>query len=122
MLRNYGQEKKYHHARIGYNRRLDNIQAALLRVKLKHLDGWNAARRVRAECYSRLLGDVVGIPMVADYADPVWHLYVVETDDRDGLQASSERAGHRDRHSLSDSHPSPAGLSQPRISTREISP
>ncbi len=45
MLRNYGQEKKYHHVIRGYNRRLDNLQAALLRVKLKHLDDWNEARR-----------------------------------------------------------------------------
>ena len=54
MLRNYGQEKKYHHLIRGYNRRLDNLQAALLRVKLKHLDAWNEARRDRSEWYRQL--------------------------------------------------------------------
>jgi dTDP-4-amino-4,6-dideoxygalactose transaminase len=87
MLRNYGQEKKYHHLIRGYNRRLDNLQAALLRVKLKHLDAWNRARRECADWYRCLLSEVVLTPAVADYAEPVWHLYVIQLEDRDELQA-----------------------------------
>jgi dTDP-4-amino-4,6-dideoxygalactose transaminase len=89
LLRNYGQTKKYHHQVCGYNRRLDNLQAALLRIKLKYLDTWNDARRDRAEAYSRVLRDAVHVPVPAYYSDPVWHLYVIEINeaDRDGLQA-----------------------------------
>jgi dTDP-4-amino-4,6-dideoxygalactose transaminase len=87
MLRNYGQQKKYYHVVRGYNRRLDNLQAALLRVKLKYLDRWNDDRRCRAELYTRLLGDVVLTPTAADYSEHVWHLYVIQVEDRDGLQA-----------------------------------
>ena len=87
MLRNYGQEKKYHHMIRGYNRRLDNLQAAILRVKLKYLDAWNDDRRDRADWYRYLLSDVIVTPDVADYAEPVWHLYVIQSDDRDDLQA-----------------------------------
>ena len=87
MLRNYGQEKKYHHLIRGYNRRLDNLQAALLRVKLKYLNVWNQDRRDRADWYRDLLSDFVVIPSVADYAEPVWHLYVIQVHDRNELQA-----------------------------------
>lgn len=87
MLRNYGQEKKYHHVVRGYNRRLDNLQAALLRIKLKYLDTWNNARRSRADLYNRLLSHAVLIPVPAHDSDPVWHLYVIQVSDRDGLQA-----------------------------------
>ncbi|HEY1303109.1 MAG TPA: DegT/DnrJ/EryC1/StrS family aminotransferase [Vicinamibacterales bacterium] len=93
MLRNYGQERKYHHLTIGFNRRLDNLQAALLTIKLKHLDAWNDARRRRAERYSSLLGDAVVVPRVAAYANPVWHLYVIQSDDRDRLQACLNERG-----------------------------
>ena len=87
MLRNYGQEKKYHHLIRGYNRRLDNLQAALLRVKLKYLNVWNEDRRDRADWYRDLLSDFVVLPSVADYAEPVWHLYVIQVHDRNELQA-----------------------------------
>jgi dTDP-4-amino-4,6-dideoxygalactose transaminase len=87
MLRNYGQEKKYHHLTRGYNRRLDNLQAALLRVKLNQLDVWNESRRECADWYRGLLSEVVLTPAVADYAEPVWHLYVIQLADRDELQA-----------------------------------
>ena len=93
MLRNYGQARKYHHVVPGFNRRLDNLHAALLRVRLKYLDAWNEARRRRAECYSRLIGAAVEIPATADYASAVWHLYVIQTDDRDGLQAYLNERG-----------------------------
>ncbi|NTU79348.1 MAG: DegT/DnrJ/EryC1/StrS family aminotransferase [Chloroflexales bacterium] len=88
MLRNYGQLQKYHHISIGYNRRLDTLQAAILRVKLRHLDAWNAARRRHAASYDRLLAlaDVV-TPTTAPYAEPAWHLYVIRASNRDALRA-----------------------------------
>ncbi|NPV87521.1 MAG: DegT/DnrJ/EryC1/StrS family aminotransferase [Anaerolineae bacterium] len=86
-LRDYGQSKKYYHDELGYNRRLDTVQAAVLRVKLKYLDSWNEARRQHARLYSQLLEDsCCQIPSVPDYAEPVWHLYVVQVDNRQGLQ------------------------------------
>jgi dTDP-4-amino-4,6-dideoxygalactose transaminase len=87
MLRDHGQREKYRHALLGYNRRLDTIQAAVLRVKLRYLDTWNAQRRRRAGLYTRLLADCpVMTPVVANYADPVWHLYVIRSVIRDGLR------------------------------------
>jgi dTDP-4-amino-4,6-dideoxygalactose transaminase len=88
MLRNYGQRVKYYHDLQGFNRRLDTVQAAVLRVKLQYLDDWNSARRQHADHYSQLLGSVKGvtIPTVADYAEPVWHLYVIRVADRSSLQ------------------------------------
>jgi len=88
MLRDYGQREKYHHELRGYNRRLDTLQAAVLRVKLKYLDAWNAARRQRAQLYSELLShSPVVVPVDADYAETVYHLYVIRAEDRDGLRA-----------------------------------
>lgn len=88
MLRNYGQHKKYYHSTLGFNRRLDTIQAAMLRVKLCHLDEWNASRRRIANQYHSLLSSVEGVtlPVVQDEVEPVWHLYVIQVEDRDGLQ------------------------------------
>ncbi|MBN1283786.1 MAG: DegT/DnrJ/EryC1/StrS family aminotransferase [Anaerolineae bacterium] len=88
MLRDYGQTKKYHHQIQGFNRRLDTLQAAILRVKLQYLDEWNAARRAHAQRYHELLADVEAhLPVVPDFAEPVWHLYVVRVEDRDGMRA-----------------------------------
>jgi dTDP-4-amino-4,6-dideoxygalactose transaminase len=87
MLRNYGQSKKYVHDMRGYNRRLDTLQAAVLLAKLKYLDQWNAARREHAQRYrQQLAGADVAAPVAADYGDPVWHLYVIRTQGRDGLR------------------------------------
>jgi dTDP-4-amino-4,6-dideoxygalactose transaminase len=88
MLRNYGQRKKYYHSTLGFNRRLDTLQAAMLRVKLRHLDEWNASRRRIANQYHSLLSSVEGVtlPVVQDEVEPVWHLYVIQVEDRDGLQ------------------------------------
>jgi dTDP-4-amino-4,6-dideoxygalactose transaminase len=88
MLRNHGQCTKYYHLLEGYNHRLDTIQAAVLRVKLRHLDAWNAARREHAQKYNQLLGhDWVLTPTEAEYAEPVYHLYVICAPHRDELQA-----------------------------------
>ncbi len=89
LLRNYGSTVKYHHEIKGFNRRLDTLQAAVLRVKLRHLDTWNAARRGHAEAYGDLLagvGGVVARPQTAAYAEPVFHLYVIRIEQRDELQ------------------------------------
>lgn len=86
MLRNYGQEKKYHHVRLGFNRRLDTLQAAILRVKLKHMDAANAARRQHAQQYHDLLADCsVTLPLEPDYAESVYHLYVIRVKEREAL-------------------------------------
>jgi len=94
MSRNYGQSKKYHHDVQGYNRRLDTLQAAVLRVKLKYLDSWNAARSAHAKTYARrLAGSSVQIPVEAQYAQSVWHLYVVHSDKRDALKQYLDTQG-----------------------------
>jgi dTDP-4-amino-4,6-dideoxygalactose transaminase len=90
MLRNLGMKVKYHHEIKGFNRRLDTLQAAVLCVKLPHLDGWNGSRRRAAETYDRLLAEVPGVtrPCVPSWAEPVFHLYVIRvpSQERDGLQ------------------------------------
>jgi dTDP-4-amino-4,6-dideoxygalactose transaminase len=78
-LRNYGQRRKYEHVTIGWNRRLDTVQAAVLRVKLRRLDGWNEARRAHARLYDRLLEDTdVALPRTISGAEHVYHLYVIQ--------------------------------------------
>jgi dTDP-4-amino-4,6-dideoxygalactose transaminase len=94
QLRDYGQTEKYYHARLGYNRRLDTLQAAVLRVKLKYLDGWNQARRTAAQIYGRLLADKrVTTPKTPDYSEPVWHLYVIQSADRESLRSRLAQRG-----------------------------
>jgi len=88
-LRNYGSEVKYHHDEIGYNSRLDELQAAFLRVKLAKLDEWNARRKYVAKTYlSALQGRGLALPKVPQWADPVWHLFVVQSKKRDELRAA----------------------------------
>lgn len=93
-LRNYGSTIKYHHDLAGYNSRLDELQAAFLREKLKVLDEWNSKRREVAAAYSMLLdgGDSV-LPFVPEFAEPVWHLYVIRSQQRDALKAHLEEQG-----------------------------
>lgn len=89
MLRDYGQKQKYQHLVKGYNARLDTIQAEILRVKLKHLDKWNEARRKNAQIYTSLLNglaDDILTPKEMPWARHVWHLYVIRTKRRDELQ------------------------------------
>ncbi len=86
MLRHYGQKKKYFHEIKGFNNRLDTIQAAVLRVKLKHLDEWNKARGNWAQKYTELLKETSLItPKIESWADHVFHLYVVRSQKRDEL-------------------------------------
>lgn len=88
LLRNYGHAVKNNSTSVGYNKRLDEVQAAVLRVKLRHLDDWNSARREVAQVYDKLLGPVDGITTPAPPADveSVHHLYVVNVDDRDAIR------------------------------------
>jgi len=95
MLRNYGSKVKYHHEIKGTNSRLDELQAAMLRVKLAHLDSWNARRVSIASRYLESLSDVDGLvlPAVASWARPVWHLFVVRPGDRAAFQSRLAEAG-----------------------------
>lgn len=87
-LSNYGSRKKYHNDFKGYNSRLDPLQAAFLRVKLKHLDEWNQRRKIIAEFYLQNLRDVSGLilPKVTPNTTHVWHQFVVRHQKRDQLQ------------------------------------
>ena len=88
MLRNYGSVVKYQHEEAGFNSRLDELQAALLRVKLARLAEWNARRRKIAAIYLQGLAGIpeLVLPVVPDWAEPVWHLFVVRHPRRDALQ------------------------------------
>jgi dTDP-4-amino-4,6-dideoxygalactose transaminase len=88
MIRDHGQAQKYFHDTEGYNGRLDAIQAAVLRIKLKRLQDWNQSRRKNAALYTEMLQEVSGItlPVEAGFAESVYHLYVILADNRDGLQ------------------------------------
>ena len=95
MLRNLGMKVKYHHEVKGFNHRLDTIQAAVLGVKLNHLDDWNAGRRQAAAWYEEFLADTPAItPKTAVFAEPVYHLYVVRVPgNREELMAYLREAG-----------------------------
>lgn len=87
MLRNYGQQRKYYHEFIGYNSRLDEIQAAILGVKLKHLDGWNEKRRRLARLYDEQLeGSGVILPVEREGNKHVYYVYAIRSRDREHLQ------------------------------------
>lgn len=94
MLRTHGWRKKYFPEFVGYNSRLDEMQAAILRVKLRHLDNWNERRRVIAETYrERLTDDVAKVPTEATNARHVYHLFMIEVDDRDSVQQYLKEQG-----------------------------
>jgi dTDP-4-amino-4,6-dideoxygalactose transaminase len=85
IISNYGSSKKYHHELKGCNSRLDELQAAFLRVKLKHLDTWTTQRNEIAIAYNSKLPEELA-PAVREWAKPSWHLYVIQSDMRDELQ------------------------------------
>ena len=96
MIRDHGQAKKYYHDIEGYNGRLDSIQTGILSVKLKHLAGWNEKRRERAAEYGGLLAAAdagLEAPYEPSWSRAVYHLYVVRTEDREGLMAHLGKAG-----------------------------
>src|SRR5207237_422876 len=90
-----GSRAKYQHELPGVNSRLDELQAAFLRVKLGQLDAWNARRACLAAAYGQALGGLPGLalPAVVAGAEPVWHLYVVQHARRDELRQHLERGG-----------------------------
>jgi dTDP-4-amino-4,6-dideoxygalactose transaminase len=94
-LGNHGGRCGYDHPRLGFNSRLDTLQAVVLTAKLARLDAWNAARREAAARYQALLGGIPGVrlPQVLPGNEPVWHLYVVRIPDRDRVLAALRVAG-----------------------------
>lgn len=93
-LRNYGSKKKYYNDFKGYNSRLDEMQAAFLRVKLKRLNEWNQRRaRIAAQFQKELSVPGLTLPYVPSWAEPVWHLYVVQHEQRDAFQQKLTEAG-----------------------------
>jgi dTDP-4-amino-4,6-dideoxygalactose transaminase len=94
MLRDWGAEKKYHHVLKGYNFRLEGIQGAVLRVKLRHLEKWTEARRAAAKRYDQLLPrSGVALPKQMEYARHVYHIYAVRTTQRAELQDALNAQG-----------------------------
>ncbi len=94
-LRDHGGHKKYEHQILGFNSRLDTLQAVVLSAKLARLERWNDARRAAAQRYSDLLGDLPGVrlPRVLPGNEAVWHLYVIRVAERDNVLARLQAAG-----------------------------
>jgi len=89
MLRDWGQERKYQHVLKGFNYRMEGVQGAILRVKLRHLDAWTEARRRHAACYDELLADIaVRKPVEMPGTKHVYHVYAIRTPKRDQMQES----------------------------------
>jgi dTDP-4-amino-4,6-dideoxygalactose transaminase len=94
MLRDWGQEKRYYHTLRGYNYRMDNIQAAFLRIKLRRLPAWTEARRRHAAAFrEQLAGSRVRVPAEMGYAKHVYHIFAVMSKDRDDLQQALTARG-----------------------------
>jgi dTDP-4-amino-4,6-dideoxygalactose transaminase len=93
-LRDHAQSQKYLHDEIGYNYRMDSLQAAVLAIKLKRLDAWNTARADRAEFYTELLkNSSYELPTHLSDSECVWHCYVIETPERDRVRSALNDAG-----------------------------
>ncbi len=122
LARNHGQTQKYRHAELGWTARLDELQAAILRVKLRHLPAWTLARQAVAARYNEGLA---GLPLVLPAERPgathVFHQYTVRTPRRDALAA--HLGGGRNRHllSLPAAHPGPADVSRSRLRRQRVS-
>jgi dTDP-4-amino-4,6-dideoxygalactose transaminase len=95
MLRDWGQSQRYHHTLKGFNYRMDGMQGAILRVKLRHLEEWNETRRARAQLYTQLLAHStqVTLPIEAGDRRHVYHIYAVRSRDRDRLQRQLQAEG-----------------------------
>ena len=93
-LRDHGRKEKYEHFMIGYNYRLDALQAAILKIKLKYLNEWNEKRRKNASIYNELLKDLdIVIPYEEEYVKHVYHLYVIRTKERDEVYKFLQKKG-----------------------------
>jgi dTDP-4-amino-4,6-dideoxygalactose transaminase len=94
MLANHGRLEKYTHKMEGVNSRLDGMQAAILRVKLRYLDEWNEKRRQIADAYrEQLTQSAIALPVVHEQAEPVWHLFVIRVAERERLQSLMKQEG-----------------------------
>ena len=95
MIRDHGSPRKYEHDVLGFNSRLDTLQAVVLSAKLRHLAGWNAARRAAAQRYDMLLAgiDEIVLPQTLDGNEHVWHLYVIRVPDRDRVLKELHASG-----------------------------
>jgi dTDP-4-amino-4,6-dideoxygalactose transaminase len=93
LLRDHGSPAKYQHTHVGWNERMDGIQGAVLGVKLRHLDGWNARRRTHAQAYRRLLPHGARPIGVRPGSDSVYHLFVVRVANRDAVQKALSGQG-----------------------------
>ncbi|PKO82891.1 MAG: erythromycin biosynthesis sensory transduction protein eryC1 [Betaproteobacteria bacterium HGW-Betaproteobacteria-11] len=93
VLASHGSRQRYHHHVLGYNSRLDELQAVILRIKLKRLDEFNTRRRAIASLYDRLLADVVETPFADGHGRHVYHQYTILSDRRDELQKTLTEAG-----------------------------
>jgi dTDP-4-amino-4,6-dideoxygalactose transaminase len=124
MLRFHGSRDKVSYEQVGYNSRLDELQAAILRVQLPHLEDWARARRDAARWYAEAgLGEWAGLPQATPGADPAWHLYVIRSEQSEELERALPRDGigarsyyrvpvHRQPAMAAWSHP-PAGVALP---------
>jgi dTDP-4-amino-4,6-dideoxygalactose transaminase len=94
MLRDWGQEKRYHHVLKGFNYRMEGFQGAILRVKLRHLEKWTEARRTHARAYGAALKDAgVGIPVEVSGRRHVYHVYAVRSSERAAIQQALQAEG-----------------------------
>ncbi len=93
MLRDHGSRQRYHHELIGMNSRLDELQAAILRIKLRRLEEWNQQRRAHARAYTARLQGTVTTPFERPDSEHIYYVYVIQTDDRDALRASLAAQG-----------------------------
>jgi dTDP-4-amino-4,6-dideoxygalactose transaminase len=94
-LRDHGQRQKHRHETVGYNYRMGGFEGAVLGIKLKYLDGWNASRRALARQYVEVLTGLpqIGLPLIDEERESVFHLFVVEVDDRDRIAARLKTEG-----------------------------
>ena len=124
MLRDHGQAEKYYHDIEGYNGRLDAIQAGILQTKLRFLSEWNTRAAQESLRVPELLAeasDQVILPHAPSWANAVYHLYVIRSEERDQLRTYLSQIQHRDRNPLSDGSPSSEGLQQAGLQRRRLS-
>jgi len=94
LFRNYGSEKKYYNDVIGYNSRLDPLQAAVLSIKLSYLDDWNRRRKQIASVYLKSIdADRITLPVQKDFSESVWHLFVISSQQRQAMQENLKKNG-----------------------------
>lgn len=121
MLRDWGQDGKYNHVRLGFNARMDGIQGAVLGVKLRHIEAWTEARRAHAARYDEILSDIgIATPTAMGWARHVYHVYAIRVTDRARLQAAlGERGVQTGIHYPTPVHLQP-GYADPRYAAGDF--